>query len=146
MAKKGKGKGDEVLDALRKASKGLVFMSETDSDLEPFVWEGGPDKLTRKDVLKLAGEDADAEVEEQSLDDFFHTVPPEDKAQFDKLAAVLKEQLSGIKVYKVGDEAMREKSGNRRRAQYTAVALIQEGAGVAGGMLMFCRWEREVCQ
>jgi len=36
---------------------------------------------------------------------FFHAVPPEDKAKFDKLAQVLKEQLSGVKVYKVGDEA-----------------------------------------
>jgi hypothetical protein len=32
-------------------------------------------------------------------------VPLEDKAKFDKLAAVLREQLSGIKVFKVGDEA-----------------------------------------
>src|SRR5262249_60693266 len=37
--------------------------------------------------------------------DFLHAVPPEDKAKFDRLAAVLREQLSGIKVYKVGDEA-----------------------------------------
>jgi hypothetical protein len=32
-------------------------------------------------------------------------VPPEDRAEFDELAKVLKEQLSAIKVYKVGDEA-----------------------------------------
>jgi hypothetical protein len=44
-------------------------------------------------------------AEPQSLDDFFHAVPPEDKAKFDRLAAVLKEQLSDVKVYKVGDEA-----------------------------------------
>jgi hypothetical protein len=36
------------------------------------------------------------------------TVPPEDKAQFDQLAKVLKGQLSGVKVYKVGDEAEKE--------------------------------------
>jgi hypothetical protein len=36
-----------------------------------------------------------------------HAVPPEDEAQFDKLAAVLRERLSGIKVYKVGDEAQK---------------------------------------
>jgi hypothetical protein len=35
-------------------------------------------------------------------------VPPEDKAKFDKLAQALQEQLSGIKVYKVGDEAEKE--------------------------------------
>ena len=32
-------------------------------------------------------------------------VTPEDRPKFDKLAAVLCEQLSGIKVFKVGDEA-----------------------------------------
>ena len=46
-------------------------------------------------------------VEEETLDDFLHAVPPEDKAKFGRLAAVLREQLSGIKVYKVGDEAER---------------------------------------
>jgi histidine triad (HIT) family protein len=99
------GKGDPVLDALRKASKGLLFTRETDAPLEPFVWVGGPDKLSDKDVVKFAGEDYSAAVEEQSLDDFFRAVPPEDKAKFDELAKVLKEQLSGIRVYKVGDEA-----------------------------------------
>ena len=44
-------------------------------------------------------------VKHKSLDDFFHAVPPEDKAKFDKLAKVIGEQLSGVKVYKVGDEA-----------------------------------------
>ena len=35
-------------------------------------------------------------------------MPPEDRPKFDKLAAVLREQLSGIKVYKVGDEAEKQ--------------------------------------
>jgi hypothetical protein len=47
-------------------------------------------------------------VEEETLDDFLHAVPPEDKAKFGRLAAVLREQLSGIKVYKVGDEAQKQ--------------------------------------
>jgi hypothetical protein len=37
--------------------------------------------------------------------DFLHAVPPEDRPKFDKLAAVIGEQLSGVKVFKVGDEA-----------------------------------------
>jgi Nuclease A inhibitor-like protein/DNA/RNA non-specific endonuclease len=36
------------------------------------------------------------------------TIPPEDRAKFDRLVTVLKEHLSGIKGYKVGDEADRE--------------------------------------
>ena len=35
-------------------------------------------------------------------------MPPEDKPKFDKLAKVIKEQLSGVKVYKIGDEAEKE--------------------------------------
>jgi hypothetical protein len=70
--------------------------------LEPFLWDDGT-ALTPKHLRELAG--VEGEVEEETLDDFLYAVPPEDKAKFDKLAAVLREQLTGIKVYKVGDEA-----------------------------------------
>ena len=96
-----------VVEALQKASKGLQFTSETEAGFEPFLWEGG-DKLTRQRLLELAGAEKGTAVEEDTLDRFFHAVPPEDKAKFDKLAKALQEQLSGIKVYKVGDEAERE--------------------------------------
>jgi hypothetical protein len=39
------------------------------------------------------------------VDDFFRAVSSEDKPKFEKLEKVLKEQLSGLQVYKVGDEA-----------------------------------------
>src|SRR4051794_17055371 len=99
MAKK-----DAVLDALKKASKGLTFTSETDSPLEPFAWEGDG-KLTKAKVLELAGTEEDVDVEEETLATFFRVVPSEDKTKFQKLAEALQEQLSGIKVYKVGSEA-----------------------------------------
>jgi hypothetical protein len=35
-------------------------------------------------------------------------VPEEDRPQFDKLAATVKQQLSGVKVYRVGDEPERQ--------------------------------------
>src|SRR5438105_339428 len=92
-----------VLDALQKASKGLQFTSETEAGFEPLLWEGG-DKLTKQRLLELAGAEKGTAVEEESLDRFFHAVPPEDKAKFDKLAKALQEQLSDIKIYKVGDE------------------------------------------
>jgi hypothetical protein len=86
-------KKDPVLDALRKASKGLRYTSETDAELTPFA---------RTDAPKLAGAD------ETTLDSFFHAVPSEDKAKFQKLAQALKEQLSDLKVYKVGKEPEKE--------------------------------------
>jgi histidine triad (HIT) family protein len=98
---------DPVLDALQKASKGLVFTSETDAPMEPFVWQNGG-ALTHERLLKLVGAEKDTSVEEESLEDFFRAVPKEDRAKFQPLVKVLKEQLSGVKVYKVGDEAERQ--------------------------------------
>jgi hypothetical protein len=71
--------------------------------LKPFLWEGAGDKLTKDRVRQLAGAPKGA-VEETTLDDLLSTVPEEDRPQFDKLAAAVKGQLSGVKVYKVGDE------------------------------------------
>jgi Nuclease A inhibitor-like protein len=99
MAKK-----NAVVDALAKASKGLLFPSETDAPLEPFLWEDAGDKLTKDKVRQLAGGPKGAAVEETTLDDLLSSVPEEDRPQFDKLAAAVKQQLSGVKVYKVGDE------------------------------------------
>jgi histidine triad (HIT) family protein len=96
-----------VVESLAKASKGLQFTSETEAGFEPFVWEGG-DKLTKQRLLELAGAEKGTAVEEDTLDRFFRAVPAEDKAKFDKLAKALQEQLSGIKVYKVGDEAEKD--------------------------------------
>jgi hypothetical protein len=93
-----------ALEALRKASKGLVFPNETDAPLEPFAWKGGGE-LTSEDLLKLAGADPSTPVEATTLDRFFRVVPREDRAKFDKLAKVLQEQLSVVKVYKLGEEA-----------------------------------------
>jgi hypothetical protein len=93
-----------AVDALAKASKGLLFPSETDAPLEPFLWENAGDKLSKDRVRQLAGAAKGAAVEETTLDDLLSTVPEEDRPQFDKLAAAIKQQLSGVKVYKVGDE------------------------------------------
>ena len=104
MAKK---TNDPTLDALKKASKGLLWPSESEAPLEPFMWEDG-DKLTHEHLLELAGAEEGTVVEELTLPTLLRTVPPEDKAKFDKLAKVLQEELSGIKVYKLGEEAEKE--------------------------------------
>jgi hypothetical protein len=93
-----------AVDALAKASKGLLFPSETDAPLEPFLWENAGDKLTKDKVGQQARAPKGAAVEETTLDDLLSTVPEEDRPQFDKLAAAIKQQLSGVKVYKIGDE------------------------------------------
>jgi histidine triad (HIT) family protein len=113
---------DPALDALQKASKGLLWPSESEAPLEPFAWKGG-DRLTEEQVLKLAGAEEGTSVEPMSLAEFFRTVPPEDKARFDKLAQTLQEQLSGIKVYKIGDEPEKEVyiAGKTRGGQWAGL-------------------------
>ena len=79
------------------------------------------DNLTDKRPLELVGEEKGTAVEQESLDDFFLAVPPEDAEKFQKLAKVLGEQLSGVKVYKVGDDAQKQgdiggRTTERRRA------------------------------
>jgi hypothetical protein len=96
-----------TLDALKKASKGLLWPSESDAPLEPFVWQDG-DKLTHEKLLQLAGAEEGTGVEETTLAAILRTISPEDKAQFDPLVKMLKEQLSGVKVYKIGDEPEKE--------------------------------------
>src|ERR1700678_2259804 len=104
MAKK---QEDPVVAVLGKAARGLVYTSESEDKLEPFVWQDS-DPLTPKHLLALVGAEAGTAVEESTLEDFLHAVPPEDKAGFDRLAAVIKDQLSGVKVYKIGDEAEKD--------------------------------------
>ena len=99
MAKKG-----PAVDALAKASKGLLFPSETDAPLGTVLRENAGDKLTKDKVRQQAGAAKGAAVEETTLDDLLSTVPGEDRPQFDKLAAAIKAQLSGVKAYKVGAE------------------------------------------
>jgi hypothetical protein len=94
-----------AVDALGKAAKGLLFPSESEAKLEPFLWQGGGDKLTPARVLELSGAGAGTPVEEETLEDFFRAVPGEDRPQFDKLAEAIKGQLAGPTVYKVGGEA-----------------------------------------
>jgi hypothetical protein len=91
------------VDALRRAAKGLLFPSESEAPLEPFLWKGGG-KLTKDRLREAAEAEEGATIEESSLDELLRTVPSEDRAKFDKLAGAVKLQLSGVKVYKVGDE------------------------------------------
>jgi hypothetical protein len=85
----------------------LLFPSESEAPLEPFLWKDGG-TLTHERLLELAGAEEGTAIEETDLASLLRAVPPEDKAKFDKLAKELQAQLSGIKVYKVGDEAERE--------------------------------------
>ena len=96
-----------AVEALQRAAKGLLFPSESEANLEPFLWKSGGE-LTHARLLELSGSARDTAIEEMSLDGFFRVVPREDRPKFDKLARVLQAQLAGLKVYKLGDEAEKQ--------------------------------------
>jgi hypothetical protein len=96
-----------VLTALQQAAKGLRYTSETDAPLDAFAWDDGA-ALTTKHLLELANVEPGEKVEMDTLENFFYAVPPEDKTKFDALAKALQGLLTGIKVFKVGDEAEKE--------------------------------------
>jgi hypothetical protein len=94
---------DAVFDALKKATKGLLFPSESEAPVLPFVWDRS-EQPTPHDLVHEK-HDAGTRVEQLTLDEAFATVPREDRPRFDALRKVLESQLSGITVYKIGDEA-----------------------------------------
>jgi hypothetical protein len=62
---------------LKQASSGLLFPSETDAPLEPFVWKGEEGKPDKERVLELIGQPAGTRVKVMSLDSFFKEVTQE---------------------------------------------------------------------
>ena len=96
-----------TLDARQKAVKGLLYVSESEAELAPFLWAEKSD-LSEKRLLELVGAEHGTAVEQETLEAFFRTVPPEEKVKFAGLASVLKDQLTGVKVFKIGDEAEKQ--------------------------------------
>ena len=95
----------ELLAALKNASKGLLYPSETDAPFEPFSWGKADGDLTPEKVARLAGASAGATVEEQSLADFFKDLTAdgaEHAEAFRKLQQAIGERLSGARVFRVG--------------------------------------------
>jgi hypothetical protein len=98
--------------ALRNASQGLLFESETDAPLDVFEWPGEQGKPDKSRVLELAGLPANAPAKTKSVDAFFKEATreqswhdDEEKAQvqkFKQLVQTLKESLSDIKVFQAG--------------------------------------------
>jgi Nuclease A inhibitor-like protein len=78
-----------VVVALENAVKGLVYVSETESALEPVFWDLAT--VGKADLLKAAGAEDGTTIEEMTLDAFFRTVSQEDKPKFAKLTKLLKD-------------------------------------------------------
>ena len=85
----------QLLEALREATRGLTFMSESDYPFEVFDW--GRAEPTPEFLRGLDGSAADAPVETRTADEFFRGAN-----SFETLRRLLEGNLSDLKVFRVG--------------------------------------------
>ena len=102
---------DQLLSDLKEATKGLLFMSESDYPFEIIHWDK-TQEITPDFLRKEAKKSANDPVEERSVDEFFKQAASmqdwhgnDEKVtaqQYQALVKLLKERLTDLKVYRVG--------------------------------------------
>jgi Nuclease A inhibitor-like protein len=101
----------EFKNGLSEALTGLIYISETDAPIEPF--EGGPAAAaTAENLLPRIGASGDSQVEERGFEEIFARLTrvyegaDEEHiaraARFTALKGLLEQNLSDLKVFKVG--------------------------------------------
>lgn len=103
----------ETAAALAAAADGLSYQSETDAPWKAFGWPSADGTPSADAVKKRGRHKPDAAVAEQSVDEFFAPLTAdqdwygdEEKAtaaQYRELLKVVKEKLTGAKVFRIGD-------------------------------------------
>ncbi|MBD2525657.1 nuclease A inhibitor family protein [Nostoc sp. FACHB-133] len=102
----------EILDQLKLASDGLLFMSESEYPFEVFLWEDAA-PITPQKVIQQTNHPQDIPIKIVQIDDFFQVATTEEdwheeeeKAtvkRFQALVQTLKENLSNLQVYRLGE-------------------------------------------
>jgi len=85
---------EEILKELGEASLGLFYMSESDYPFELIRWDRRTE-ITSEFIRSITGEPTDYPIQETDFDTFLG-------GRYQKLAQLLKANLSNLKVYKVG--------------------------------------------
>ena len=104
-------KSDEkLIEELREATRGLVFMSESDYPFEVFAWGGA--EPTREFLRGLSRADSSEPVETRGAREFFRAAASEPDwkgedelavaRRFQALLRFLETSLTDLKVYRVG--------------------------------------------
>ena len=89
---------DPILTTLTQATEGLLYPSEYDEPLEPFMWEPAENTLT--EVRRLSGHPPEERCETLSADAFFGELT--EVEGFAALYDTLKQTLTELKVYRCG--------------------------------------------
>ncbi|MFL6208781.1 MAG: nuclease A inhibitor family protein [Pyrinomonadaceae bacterium] len=102
---------DQLLAELIRATDGLLFMSESDHPFTPVRWSGATE-LTPATIRHLTGHDEAAPVETRSVDDLFRVAAAEPAwksapaletaRRYQQLLRLLNEQLTDLRVYRIG--------------------------------------------
>jgi len=108
----------ELTDQLKSASEGLLFMSESDYPFEVSLWESSKqtslirENLTTQKILELTGHPQDTPVEIVTVNNFFRVATTEQDwygeeelatlKKYQKLVETLNNNLSDLKVYRIG--------------------------------------------
>jgi hypothetical protein len=103
---------EELFGALEEAATGLLYMSESDYPIEVVKWAGS-EQLSPEYLRKAAGADTSAGVVETTVEEFFRVPAGEQEwkgeaqlleaGKYQRLRKLLEENLTGIKVYRVGE-------------------------------------------
>ena len=103
---------DSIATQLKQASNGLLCLSETDAPFEVIHWQT-QEQLTPAKLLQLTNHPPDAPVEVVTVDEFFAIATQEENWHdeekgetvkwFQNLVSILKQNLSQLQVYRVGD-------------------------------------------
>ena len=84
-----------ILQQLKRASAGLLVMSESDYPFEIIQWDGSTE-INPEFLRSLTNEPAESPIEETSVEQFLTS------GQFEPLERFLRTHLLDLKVYKVG--------------------------------------------
>ena len=105
------GKTKELMKRLEQACDGLIYISEIDAVIVPFAGSES-DRVDSDTARRYAGKEAAAPIEERDFEEFFKRVTTvrewhgdteiEKAKKFQVLYELLKEDLSQIKVLRVG--------------------------------------------
>ncbi|MBE9206648.1 nuclease A inhibitor family protein [Nostoc sp. LEGE 06077] len=104
---------NNVTQKLKQTSHSLLMMSESEYPFEVVSWIGETqDTLTNQKLLQLTGHPLETPIEIVDLDDFFRNsaeekewhdeIQKQDVQKFQSLVQTLKDNLTNIKVYRLG--------------------------------------------
>ena len=110
---KSEQKADALPKQIKKAVKGLFYMSETDAPIQVFAGSEA-DAVTQENLLSQIGKETDTPVETRDFEEFFSQLTTiqdwfgdEEKATSEKYARLkdlLKNNLKDLTVFRIGSE------------------------------------------